>query len=132
MGTGGLGRRGALRSALIAVAAAALTCSMAAGASAASGPRAAAAKFSAHGSVGQVYVTGLAPSARMSLLNRAGRTISTKRADSLGGLLFRNVKPGTGYRVRLSKTGAKSGPLKVLSTRSAPPSANVYNQAIPA
>ena len=45
--------------------------------------------FSAHGSADQVYMTGLAPFARMSLLNGRGRTIATKSADSLGGLLFR-------------------------------------------
>ena len=61
---------------------------------------AAAPTFSAHGSVEQVYVTGLAPGAQMSLLNRGGTTVATKQADALGGLLFRNVKPGSGYRVR--------------------------------
>ena len=35
------------------------------------------ATFSAHGSVEQVYVTGLAPGAQMSLLNSAGTTISS-------------------------------------------------------
>src|SRR3982074_1936284 len=87
--------------------------------------------FSAHGSVEQVYVTGLGPGAQMSLLDSSGRTIATNRADSLGGLLFRNVSPGTGYRVRLSVDGTESGPLTVLSTQSAPPSTNVYNQTIP-
>jgi uncharacterized protein len=87
--------------------------------------------FSAHGSVEQVYVTGLGPGARMSLLNRAGRRIATKRADSLGGLLFRNVRPGTGYRVRMSTGGAESGPLTVLSARPQPPSTGIYNQQIP-
>jgi predicted acyl esterase len=91
----------------------------------------AAASFSAHGSVGQVYVTGLGPRAKMSLLNRKGRTVARKRADTQGGLVFRNVRPGTGYRVRQSKRGAKSAPLTVLSKRSAPPSTSVYNQTIP-
>ena len=98
----------------------------------ASGAGVAEASFSAHGSVEQVYVTGLAPGAQMSLLDRDGRTVATKRADALGGLLFRNVKPGGGYRVRRSPRGAKSGPLTVLSTRSAPPSTDVYDQEIPA
>ena len=53
----------------------------------------AASAFSAHGSVEQVYVTGLAPSAQMSLLRSNGETVSTQTADSLGGLLFRNVAP---------------------------------------
>src|SRR5438046_2393123 len=56
--------------------------------------------FSAHGSAGQVYVTGLASNASMSLLNSGGTVLDTQNADSLGGLLFRNVPPGTGYRVR--------------------------------
>src|SRR5262249_9172173 len=58
--------------------------------------------FSAHGSVEQVYVTGLAPGAQMSLLRSNGTTVSTQTADSLGGLLFRSVAPGLRYRVRLS------------------------------
>jgi uncharacterized protein len=89
------------------------------------------ASFSAHGSVKQVYVTHLGPGAQASLLNSAGGTVATKRADGQGGLLFRNVTPGTGYRVRLSAGGAKSGPLTVLSTRPAPPSTQIYNQTIP-
>src|ERR671922_2147113 len=92
---------------------------------------AAQASFSAHGSVEQVYVTHLAGGAQMSLLDPNGNTIRTKQADAEGGLLFRNVPPGTGYRVRLSATGQKSGPLTVLSTRSAPPSTDIYDQQIP-
>src|SRR2546423_6337531 len=95
------------------------------------GAAAADASFSAHGSVEQVYATGLDAGAKVSLLNRAGRRITTKRADALGGLLFRNVRPGSGYRVRLSRGGAKSAALTVLSTRSAPPSTDVYDQTIP-
>ena len=68
------------------------------------GAGAAEASFSAHGSVEQVYVTGLAPGAQMSLLNAAGQTVATQRADAQGGLLFRNVKPGAGYRVRARRT----------------------------
>ena len=97
-----------------------------AGAASRSGPA-----FSAHGSVEQVYVTGLHPQARMTLLDRNGRAVATRKADGQGGLLFRNVTPGSGYRVRLARGGAKSGPLRVLSTRSAPPSTKIYNQHIP-
>ncbi|MEA2158168.1 MAG: uncharacterized protein QOD66_548 [Solirubrobacteraceae bacterium] len=112
----------------LATATMALTLLSAAGAWAATAP---AASFSAHGSVDQVYVTGLGPSARVSLLNGAGRSIATKRADTLGGLLFRNVRPGVGYRARLSPGGAESGPLTVLSTRPQPSSTDIYNQTIP-
>ena len=87
--------------------------------------------YSAHGSVEQVYVTGLPAGAKLSLLNRRGRTVARKRADSLGGLLFRDVKPGGGYRVRRSRHGRKSGKLTVLSKRSAPPSTGGYGQSVP-
>jgi uncharacterized protein len=89
------------------------------------------APFSAHGSAEQVYVTGLAPGARMALLSPRGRTVATKRADSLGGLLFRGVKPGNGYRVRLAPHGAESGPLTVHSDRAAPWDSSIYNQKLP-
>src|SRR5947209_3193167 len=92
---------------------------------------AAAPSFSAHGSAEQVYVTGLAANEQMSLLNSAGQTVATQAADSLGGLLFRDVAPGSGYRVRPAGGGEGSGPLTVFSTRPAPPSTAVYNQSIP-
>src|SRR5438094_622497 len=59
-------------------------------------PSASAASFSAHGSAEQVYVTGLAPGAGASLLTSSGSVLYTQNADSLGGLLFRNVPPGKG------------------------------------
>src|SRR3954454_20963221 len=90
-----------------------------------------AAAFDAHGSVRQVYVTGVAPKARMALLKPSGRRARTKRADGLGGVLFRNVKPGRGYRVRPAGGGAASPPLTVLTARAAPRSTDVYKQSIP-
>ena len=91
---------------------------------------AAAPSFSAHGSAEQVYVTGLAPGERMSLLSPQGSTLSTQPADSLGGLLFRNVQPGGGYRVR-APGGAESGAITVHSNAAAPWDPDVYNQSIP-
>ncbi len=76
--------------------------------------------FTAQGSAEQVYVTGLAPNAQMSLVNSKGATVATQSADSLGGLLFRNVKPGNGYRVVLTSTGETSGPITVHSDAAAP------------
>jgi uncharacterized protein len=86
--------------------------------------------FNAQGSVEQVYVTGATPGEQMSLLDNAGATVATKQVNSLGGLLFRDVTPGSGYRVRASD-GTESDPLTVLTTQSAPPSTDVYNQTIP-
>jgi predicted acyl esterase len=87
--------------------------------------------FTAVGSAEQVYVTGLAPSAQMSLLAPNGTTVATQNADSLGGLLFRNVPPGNGYRVRLAPSGPESGPLTVHSNAAAPWDPGIYNQSIP-
>src|SRR3954467_1035395 len=104
------------------LAAVALTVVLATGASAAD------AAFTARGSVEQVYATGLAPGVKAALVNRNGKKVATKRPDAQGGLLFRNVKPGGGYRVR--QAGASSDPLTVLTARPEPSSTDVYNQAI--
>jgi uncharacterized protein len=92
---------------------------------------AATASISAHGSAEQVYVTGLAPNASMSLLRANGTTLYTQQGDSLGGLLFRNVPPSGGYRVRSNADGAESGPITVHSDAAAPWDPDIYNQSIP-
>jgi predicted acyl esterase len=91
---------------------------------------ASASAFTAQGSAKQVYVTGLAPNAQVSLL-RKGATLQTQNADSLGGLLFRNVTPAAGYRVQLTSTGETSGPISVHSDAAAPWDPSIYNQSIP-
>ena len=87
--------------------------------------------FKAVGSAKQVYVTGLAPLAQMSLITPRGKTLYTQRADSLGGLLFRHVPPGKGYRVRLASNGQESALLTVHTDRAAPWDPGIYNQSIP-
>jgi uncharacterized protein len=94
------------------------------------GASAATPAFRAVGSVKQVYVTGLAPSAQMSLLTPAGVTLKTQKANSLGGLLFRNVPPATGYHVRLASNGLQSGALTVHTDAAAPWNPGIYNQTI--
>ena len=53
--------------------------------------------WSARGSVEQVYATGLTANQPLTLLNSRGNAVATQNADAQGGLLFRNVKPGSGY-----------------------------------
>lgn len=89
------------------------------------------AAFKVGGSVEQVYVTGLAPSAQVSLLARSGAPVYTQTADSLGGLLFRGVPPGTGYRLQVEPGGMESGPITVHSDAPAPWDAGIYDQSIP-
>jgi predicted acyl esterase len=97
----------------------------------ASGASAAEPSFDAHGSVEQVYATGLPAGADVSLLDSTDQVVETRQANDLGGTLFREVQPGDGYRVRLDSTGETSGPLTVLTKQSAPPSTDIYNQSIP-
>jgi predicted acyl esterase len=97
----------------------------------ASGAAAAEPSFDAHGSAEQVYATGLPAGASTSLLGPGGDVLSSRAANDLGGILFRDVQPGDGYRVRLDTTGETSGPLTVMTTQSAPPSTDVYDQTVP-
>jgi predicted acyl esterase len=92
---------------------------------------AAPATFAASGSAEQVYVTGAAPSAPMALITPAGQTLKTQNANSLGGVLFRNVPPGAGYHVRQVSDGAESAALTVHSNAAAPWNPGIYNQSIP-
>jgi uncharacterized protein len=57
--------------------------------------------------------------------------VASKPAGELGGVLFREVAPGSGYTVGLASGGPKSPPLQVLTTQSAPLSTAVYEQSIP-
>ncbi len=84
--------------------------------------------FAARGSVKQVYVTDLAPGASATLLNSGGQTVATKQANSLGGLLFRNVTPGY-YRVTSGSETSRS--FVVFTEDSTPLSHTIYNQSIP-
>src|SRR5579859_4324616 len=94
---------------------AALSASAAAAAAAA---RFAPASYDAHGSVEQVYATGITSSSPLALLDRKGHVVARKQADAQGGVLFRNVKPGHGYRLR--QGAEQSAALTVLPNRSAP------------
>jgi uncharacterized protein len=108
-----------------------MSAALVAGSMVATNASAATPPFHAMGSAKQVYVTGLAPSASASLLNAAGQVVKTQNADSLGGLLFRNVTPADGYRVRRASDGLKSAALTVHSEQAAPWNPGVYNQSIP-
>jgi predicted acyl esterase len=99
-----------------AIAAVAITCVVGAGS-------AEAATLKVRGSAEQVLVTGAKKGQRLVLTTSAGKRVATQRAGALGGAVFRALKPGA-YRVGKLK-------VKVLSTRSAPPSTKAYNQKIP-
>jgi predicted acyl esterase len=91
-------------------------------------PGVAHAAVNAHGSAMQVYATGLTAKAPVSLLNSAGKAIRTRKVDKLGAVLFRKVKPGSGYKVRAGSETSEA--LTVFSNQSAPPDEKVYEQEI--
>ncbi len=81
------------------------------------------------GSVEQVQVTGAVAGSQVDLMNRKGKRVQRATAGSLGGAVFRSVKPGSGYRV--VQGAVKSSALTVLSQKSAPPNTAFYGQTIP-
>jgi uncharacterized protein len=91
----------------------------------------AATRLVAGGSVQQVYVTGARSGEKLALVNRRGATIAELAAGSLGGQVFRNLRPGPGYRVRPAAGGPASRAVTVLPDRSAPLSTKIYEQHIP-
>jgi hypothetical protein len=84
----------------------------------------------AHAGAEQVYATGLKPGAHVQLLNARGRVVAARSADAQGGLLFSQVKPGAGYRVRLRSSGEESAALTVHSEAARPWDPAVYSQRI--
>jgi predicted acyl esterase len=82
-----------------------------------------AATLAARGSAEQVLVTGAKQDQRIVLRTAGGKRVATQRGGALGGAVFRDVRPGA-YRVGQQR-------VKVLSTRSTPPSTKAYNQKIP-
>ncbi|HKZ15682.1 MAG TPA: CocE/NonD family hydrolase [Solirubrobacterales bacterium] len=94
------------------------------------GAAGAASAYDAHGSVEQVYATGVPAGAQITLYNASGNVVDQKSADDLGAVLFREVTPGNGYRLEVGSGGQRSEPLTVLTQRAAPPNTSIYDQKI--
>jgi predicted acyl esterase len=81
---------------------------------------ASAAKFKARGSINEAYVLGARKGERLQLLNAVGRVVAAGRADRLGSKIFRELRPGPGYRVR-RRGGRTSRRFRVLRAGQNPP-----------
>jgi predicted acyl esterase len=86
--------------------------------------------FDAHGSARQVYATGVPGGARVALLDASGKKVATRAANDLGGVLFRDVPPGSGYRVEVLTTGLRSGALTVHDDSPAQWNPAIYDQPV--
>lgn len=89
----------------------------------------------AGGSVEQVYVIGAPAGTPVALRDETGAVVQAGTTDSLGGLLFHQVPPGTGYRVSLGDDGSgpagtEIGPLTVTSPDDVPPPSLYTDQVL--
>jgi predicted acyl esterase len=92
------------------------------------GAAASTSSIDAVGSVEQVYVTGLTKGAQASLIGPQGGALTTRTVNDLGGVLFRDVPPGEGYRVE--SDGVQSAPVVVHDDAAAPWNPSTYSQSI--
>jgi predicted acyl esterase len=85
------------------------------------------AAFAAHGSVGQVYVTGADAGTTLELVNAANATVQSGTADAQGTLIFRKLTPAAGYAVISEAAGMLYASGRVTVTaEDAPPPADFY------
>ena len=110
--------------------AAALVATLAAVGTASAAGQAKASHFVAAGSAKQVYATGVTAGAKVALLDRSGDRVKTRHANELGGVLFRHVKPGSGYRVKVLPSGPRSGSLTVHTNSPKQWNPSIYSQPI--
>src|SRR5512135_2350977 len=87
------------------------------------------ATFTGHGSVEQLYVTDAAAGSDLQLATADGTVIMSGTADSQGTLIFRKVRPGSGYVVAADGDGTlrAAKPVTVMD-RNDPPPASFYEQ----
>lgn len=86
--------------------------------------------FDAHGSAEQVYATGFTAGTNVALLAADSSIVQSRQANAQGGVLFRNVTPGSGYRVKDVDANTVSDPLTVYTNAPAPWDPSIYNQPI--
>ncbi len=81
------------------------------------------AHFSGHGSTDEAYALGATPGVRLIVADAAGDVVGSGVVDRLGGLIVRNLKPGTGYTFRQvdGRSVLGSKPFRVLSPSYKPP-----------
>jgi len=89
------------------------------------------ATFTAHGSVGEAYVTGASQGDSLVLVDSSNKVVTASSqdlaTDSFGSKVFHQVKPGKNYTVRLSKGGKVYGTSKfTVLAKGQNPSASFY------
>ncbi|MFZ5444670.1 MAG: CocE/NonD family hydrolase [Myxococcota bacterium] len=91
---------------------------------AACGPEA---TFQVRESVEQLHVTHATPGEELAVVDAKGKEVATGVVDEQGSLVFRLLKPGSGYVVKTrGKTPAQTRPLTVMSVESSKPKPEDY------
>ena len=89
------------------------------------------AQFKVRGSIEQVHVTHASPGATIQLLDDEGELVQEGVADYQGSLIFREVEPGSGYRVfAKSVPSGLSDPFDVLPFQGSTPPPEFYQEQV--
>ena len=87
------------------------------------------AQFLVRESVEQVHVTHATPGAALELIDQVDAVVQSGTADALGSVIFREVPPASGYRVRTTTVPEEiSRHLTVMSVESSQPDAKFYRK----
>lgn len=84
--------------------------------------------FDVRGSVEQLHVWNAPAETELVVLDGSGAEVMTGTTDALGSLVFRDVAPGSGYRVETTSAPIlKTGPFEVMSVESSLPEQSFYD-----
>jgi predicted acyl esterase len=86
------------------------------------------ATFAIRGSVEQVSITGAAARTKLVLVDSDDTIVQHGIADKAGSLIFRDVKPGKGYRVADESTRAATDAVEVWSVDGSTPDPEFYSE----
>jgi predicted acyl esterase len=85
------------------------------------------ATFQVRESIEQLHITHAAPGQELIVVDAAGKTVATGTADTQGSLVFRKLKPGSGYLVKTTERDfSVTKPLTVMSVESSKPAPDAY------
>lgn len=88
------------------------------------------ASFKVQGSVEQIFITHAKVGIELELLDADGEVVGKGKADQLGSWIFRQVKPGKGYKVHTASPDELSGAREVLDAKDSTPSQAFYDNQV--
>jgi len=88
------------------------------------------ADYSVRGSIEQVYVWHTDPGTTLTLEDADGNVIAEGESDDFGGLVFREVLPGDGYRVTTDAGDTFSEDITVLAFEGSVPEQSFYEEQV--